>query len=209
MSDQGRSLAGALRGSEQTATSHAERLLRRGMRALVNGKFPDAFRLLSVATATARRAGNLSDFFEASEALGDCLAATGKHGVMALKAYRFAGIPEKARRIVEGATVDDILATVPLEGAEWERRAAWAAVAGCERAISDEAAARVAEAALTEEQRELARAFPTNSSYYALEALGWIVCADPERLRGARCSTSCGSACRSEWVIRSISRTRC
>jgi len=183
-SDEGRSLARALRGSEQTATSRTERLLRRGLRALVNDRFPDAFRLLSVAMATARRAGNLSDFFEATEALGDCLAATGKHGGMALQAYRLAGVPDKAKRVVEGASVDDILEIVSLDGAGWERRAAWAAVAGCNRAISDDAAARVADAALAEEHCESARAFQTNASYYALEALGWIVCAVPERLRG-------------------------
>ena len=183
-SDEGSSLARALRGSEQTATSRTERLLRRGLRALVNNKFPDAFRLLSVAMATARRAGNLSDFFEACEALGDCLTATGKHGGLALQAYRLAGVPEKAKRLVEGATVDDVLEIVSLGGAGWERRAAWAAVAGCKRAISDDAAARVAEAALAEVHRESARAFQPNASYYALEALSWIVCAVPERLRG-------------------------
>ncbi len=182
-SDEGRSLARTLRGSDQTPTSHTERLLRRGMRALVNDKFPDAFRLLSVAAATARRAGNLSDFFEASEALGDCLAATGKYGGMALQAYRLAGLADKAKRIVEGASVDDVLGVITLDGASWERRAAWAAVAGCGRTITDATAARVAEAALAEDPRHNARAFPTNAAYYALETLGWIVCAVPEHLR--------------------------
>jgi hypothetical protein len=178
-----RSLARALRGSRPTETARVERLLRQGMRALVNQKFPDAFRLLSVAMSTARRAGNLSDFFEASEALGDCLAATGKYGGAALQAYVKAGGVAKAKKLTEGEMVDDVLTVSSVSGPRWERAAAWAAVAGCGRTLSDAAAATVTESALTELAREPARAFPTNAAFYALEALASAICAVPQNRR--------------------------
>lgn len=181
--DGGPSLARALRGSKETATSRTERQHRRGLSALINGEYPDAFRFLSVAVAEARRAGNLSDHFQVAEALGDCLAAMGGHEGLALRAYRLSGTPEKAKDVVSGASVDDVLDVVPLTGAPWERRAAWAAVAGCGRQISDAGVIRVTEAALREEERDSARAFPTNASYYALEVLGAIVVGVPEASR--------------------------
>ncbi len=60
-------LARSLRGVEKTATSHTERLELRGLRALLQDKHPDALRQLATAHNLARRAGNLSDFFQVTE----------------------------------------------------------------------------------------------------------------------------------------------
>jgi len=181
--DDGQSLARMLRGTKETAAWRTERLLRRGLRALVSEKFPDAFRPLSVAMATARRAGNLNDYFEATEALGDCLVATGKYTGLALQAYVLAGLPDKAKSVTAGATVDEVLTVLSLDGPPWERRAVWAAIAGCKSNMSDIAGAMIADRAPAEEERESARPFPTNAAYYALESLGWAICAVPEAQR--------------------------
>lgn len=186
LTDDARRLAGALRGDRDTATSHTERLLRRGLAALVNNKLPDAFRLLSLALNTARRAGNLSDFFQAAEALGDCLVATEKHAGLALAAYVQAGLSAKTKPLTESSSVDDVLSVVSLDGPRWERGAAWAAVAGAGRTMSDDAAATIAERALAEHEHEPAGGFLANAAYYALEALASAVCAVPAGLRG-RC----------------------
>jgi tetratricopeptide (TPR) repeat protein len=183
VADEARPLAASLRGSHETATSLTERLLRRGLRALINEQFPDAFRLLQTAVNVARRGGNLSDYFEATEALGDCLAATGKHAGDALKAYVMAGLPDKAKRMTHGGRADDVLALVSLTGPAWERRAAWAAIAACRTNLSDRAAATIAAAAFDCIEHMPPTAFPTNASYYALDALGWIVCAVPASAR--------------------------
>jgi len=177
------SLARTLRGPELTETAKTERLLRQGMRALVNEDFPKAFRTLSVAMSTARRAGNLSDFLEAAEALGDCLRATVKHRGAALQAYVVAGRTKKAKQLTDGESVDDVLSVVSLHGPRWERAAAWAAVAGCGHHLSDEAAFTIADAALAEIEEEPAGGFPANAGYYALETLAHAICAVPPARR--------------------------
>lgn len=180
-----RALAGALRGREQTPMSATERLLRRAMRNLVNEKFPDAFRELSLATRIARRAGNLSDYLEAAESLGDCIAKTERHQGMALAAYVVAGQQQKAKAIAEEgkALVDDVLATVPLDGAPWERAAAWAAIAGCRRRGRWGAVVTVADEGLEELECAGPTAFP-NAAFWVIESAASLICGMPLALRG-------------------------
>lgn len=174
-------LARSLRGVEKTATSHTERLELRGLRALLQDKHPDALRQLATAHNLARRAGNLSDFFQVTEELGDLYLAS-KRPLFALESYMQVGNAKKTKQIGEGLSVDDVLGAIPLDGAPWERTAAWAAVAGAGRITSDEGAATVAEAALAEFELEPPDGFPPNPSFYAGEALAGVICAIPDEL---------------------------
>ncbi len=94
------------------------------------------------------------------------------------------GETKKAKQIGEELSVDDVLCAVPLDGAPWERTAAWAAVAGAGRITSDEGAAAVAETALAELELEPPDGFPPNPSFYAGEALAGVICAVPNELLG-------------------------
>jgi hypothetical protein len=176
--DEARPLASSLRGREQSATARIERLERRGLRRLSNGEYPDAFRALATAHNLARKAGNLSDFFQVTEELGDTLAAA-EHPVQALSAYVAAGEPKKAAKLAEGMSVDAVLNTVELESPRWQRLAAWAALASAGRLISDEGAAALIPRALEELEREPPTGFFANASYYAVNALANAVCAAP------------------------------
>jgi hypothetical protein len=176
-------LARRLRGSVETATSRTERLERRGLRMLVDGKLPDALRFLAGAFNLARRAGNLNDFLKVTEELGDVLARSDRPE-HALEAYVQAGHAPKAATAAGSMSVDDVLGVVSLQGPRWERAAAWAAVAAAGRIASDEAAATVAAAALAELDRESPSGFPPNPSYHAGQALANLVCAVPEDLLG-------------------------
>jgi hypothetical protein len=176
--DEGRELASGLRGSKDTAHSRFERLMRRGLAALVAGeqKLSDAWWAFAAAVDESRRAGNLSDLFRASELLGDCLTAAGRPGE-ALAAYLVAGECPKARSVTEAFTADQVLQTVPLDGPRWERAAAWAAIAGTGTNASDAAADQLAAAALQQESVESANGGPPNAAWYALEVLANVACA--------------------------------
>jgi HEAT repeats len=177
--DDARHLARHMRGTAETSTSRTERLERRGLRALVDGRMPDALRLLATAHNIARRAGNLSDFFQVTEEFGDVLAASDRPA-NALAAYVQSGQGQKAAAIGGRMGVDDVLGIVALDGPHWERTAAWAAVAKAGRLCSDEGAATVASAALAELEREQPTGFPPNPSYYAGQALANVICAVPD-----------------------------
>jgi tetratricopeptide (TPR) repeat protein len=174
-------LARSLRGRVETDTSHCERLLRRGYRALTEERANDALRCFATAFNISRRAGNFSDFLQASDGLGDVLAFA-QRPTHALSAYVQAGKPDKAARVGSRLSVDQILDVVSVEGARWERAAAWAAVAAAGRVASDEAAAVLAAAALKEIEREAPFGFPINVSFYAADALANVICAVPEGL---------------------------
>jgi hypothetical protein len=176
-------LARSLRGVEKTVTSHTERLELRGLRTLLQEKHPDALRQLATAHNLARRAGNLSDFLQVTEELGDLYLAS-KRPLFALEAYMQVGAAKKTKLIGEQLSVDDVLGALPLDGAPWERTAAWAAVAGAGRIVSDDGAATVAEHALAELEREPPDGFPPNPSFYAAEALAGVICAVPEEFLG-------------------------
>jgi len=174
-------LARSLRGSVETDTSHCERLLRRGYRALTEERATDALRFFATAFNISRRAGNFSDFLQASDGLGDVLAFA-RRPAHALSAYVQAGKPDKAASVGSRLSVDQVLDVVGVEGARWERAAAWAAIAAAGRVASDEAAAAVAAAALEEIEREAPFGFPINVSFYAADALANVICAVPEGL---------------------------
>jgi hypothetical protein len=174
-------LARSLRGGAKTTTAHTERLELRGLRAVLGERHPDAHRQLATAHNLARRAGNLSDFFQVTEELGDLYLASGRPA-WALAAYTQVGAAKKTRQAGEGLSVDDVLEAVSLEGARWERTAAWAAVAGAGRIVSDNGAATVAEHALAELDREPPSGFPPNPSFYAAEALAGVISAVPDGL---------------------------
>ncbi len=172
-------IARDLRGTADTATSACQRLMRRGFKAISDGSHPDALRYFATAYNLARRAGNLSDFLEAAEGLGDVLLA-GRRPQAALSTYVQAGVLKKAQAAAAGMSVDLVLDSVPLDGAPWQRRAAWAAVVAAGRLAGDEAAATVGARALAQLTDEPAEAFPINTSYYALEAIANMICALPD-----------------------------
>jgi len=176
-----RPLALSLRGTKATPTSRTERLIRRGLRALVGGSHPDALRLFGTAYNLSRRAGNLSDYFQAAEGLGDVLLA-GERPAMALAAYIQAGNSKKAAEVGKMLSVDDVLTVAPVDGAPWERIAAWAAIAGAGRSISDEGAGTIATYALQELEMATPSGFPPNASFHAAEALANIVCSVPDEM---------------------------
>ncbi len=176
--DDARPLAATLRGTKPSATTQVERLERRGLRRLLEGKYPDAFRAFATAHNHARRAGNLSDFLQITEELGDALAAA-EHPMNALSAYVAAGEVKKTKKIVKGITADAALEAVELDSPRWQRTAAWAAVAGTGRLISDRTAGDLIPRALREIEREPPTQFFTNASYYAADVLANAVCASP------------------------------
>lgn len=180
-SDDARPLALSLRGTATTPTTRTERLMRRGLRDLLSANHPEALRLFGTAYNISRRAGNLSDFVQAAEGLGDVLLAGGRPA-LALAAYVQAGNIKKTTEVGETLTVDDVLGVVPLDGAPWEKVAAWAAVAGAGRLANDEGAETVATYALAELEREGPHGFPPNASYYAAQALANVICAVPDAL---------------------------
>lgn len=206
LQDEGRSLAGSLRGSEATATSETQRLLRQSREALLADKFPDAFRLSSVATAISRRAGNLSDFLKANECLGDALM-TASHSGPALQAYIAAGVPEKTKALTEGSSADQVLEAVDLDGPAWERRAAWAAVAGTKRNASDEAADLIAERALA--RRSAHPRVPSLPTRPIMQVKAWVRSYAGRGKRSCRTRwPTCGTAWSLGWATPSTWPTR-
>jgi hypothetical protein len=180
--DEARPLAVEMRGANQTATALVERLERRGLRYLLNGKHPDAFRALATAHNLARKAGNLSDFFRVTEELGDALAAA-QYPVQALSAYVAAGAAKKASELADEMTVDALSEVVELASPRWQRTAAWCAIASAGRLVSDPVAATLIRQALDEIERDAPTGFPPNPTFYAADALGNLVCAAPEAER--------------------------
>ena len=205
-----RPLALSLRGTDATVTSRTERLIRRGLRALVGASHPDALRLFGTAYNLSRRAGNLSDYFQAAEGLGDVLLA-GERPAMALAAYVQAGNSKKAAEVGKMLSVDDVLAAAPVDGAPWERVAAWAAIAGAGRSVSDEGAGTIATYALRELEREAPSGFPPGPASFTRRMHSPISSVrSPRRcwrVRLRRCESDCEAApeTRSGWLSHSFS----
>jgi tetratricopeptide (TPR) repeat protein len=145
--DRWRAQAVSLRSSRRTPEAVADRLIRDGLAARVEGKAFDALNRLTLAIHEHRRAGHLRGELHATSLLAELLEHAGEHAA-ALAASVQCGKVRDAIRLAASVDPEVLLDALDLVGPSWARRASMSALGVAGRRLPAEQVTSVAQAVL-------------------------------------------------------------